>query len=70
MMMQSFAEGLNLAEEVEVDPQVLLDVISLSAIASPMFKLKVRRIWGMGLMVLRPGLWGQGTGLTAEGSAG
>ena len=41
MMMESFAEGLNLAKEVDVDQSVLLDIISMSAIASPMLKLKV-----------------------------
>lgn len=39
--MASFAEGLALAEHAEVDLSALLEIISLSAIAAPMFALKV-----------------------------
>ena len=39
-MMGAFAEGLTLAEKSELDPKTLLEVVSLGAIASPMFALK------------------------------
>ena len=58
MMMQSFAEGLNLAEEVGVDPKALLDIISLGAIAAPMFALKVRR--PAGFRAQKDKDWGSG----------
>ena len=60
--MQSFAEGLNLAEEVGMDPKALLDIISLGAIAAPMFALKVRRPAGFGAQIDKA--WDQG----AQGS--
>ena len=41
MMMASFSEGLKLAEEVGVDQSTLLEAIGISAIAAPMYKLKV-----------------------------
>lgn len=39
--MEGFAEGLTLAGEVGISQETMLEVIALSAIASPMFKLKV-----------------------------
>lgn len=39
-MMGAFAEGLTLSEKCDLDPDTLLQVISLGAIASPMFALK------------------------------
>lgn len=39
-MMGAFAEGLTLAEKSDLDPATLLEVVSLGAIASPMFALK------------------------------
>ena len=42
-MMTAFAEGLTLSEKCDLDPETLLQVISLGAIASPMFALKGRR---------------------------
>ena len=39
-MMTAFAEGLTLSEKCDLDPETLLQVISLGAIASPMFALK------------------------------
>lgn len=39
-MMGAFAEGLTLAEKSDLNPETLLQVISLGAIASPMFALK------------------------------
>lgn len=39
-MMVAFAEGLSLGEAAGLDPQDVLDVISLGAISSPMFTLK------------------------------
>ena len=36
------SEGLALAGESKLDQQGLLDVLDLSAIANPMFKLKVK----------------------------
>ncbi|KAL9263561.1 Glyoxylate/succinic semialdehyde reductase 1-like protein [Drosera capensis] len=39
-MMNAFAEGLELTERSGLDPQTLLDVLDLGAIANPMFKLK------------------------------
>lgn len=39
-MMASFAEGMTLAERAGLEQQDLLDVVSLGAIASPMFALK------------------------------
>lgn len=40
-MMASFAEGLELAKQVGLDQQDLLDASGLGAIAAPMFALKV-----------------------------
>ncbi|GAB2234611.1 hypothetical protein Droror1_Dr00003868 [Drosera rotundifolia] len=39
-MMNAFAEGLELTERSGLDPQTLLEVLDLGAIANPMFKLK------------------------------
>lgn len=39
-MMNAFSEGLVLADKSGLDPQTLLDVLDLGAIANPMFKLK------------------------------
>ena len=39
-MMASFAEGLSLTEKAELDPETLLQIISLGAINTPMYALK------------------------------
>lgn len=39
-MMGAFAEGLTLSEKCDLDPETLLQVISLGAIATPMYALK------------------------------
>ncbi|XP_021842845.2 glyoxylate/succinic semialdehyde reductase 1 [Spinacia oleracea] len=39
-MMNAFSEGLELTESSGLDPQTLLDVLDLGAIANPMFKMK------------------------------
>lgn len=39
-MMNAFSEGLVLADKSGLNPQTLLDVLDLGAIANPMFKLK------------------------------
>ncbi|EYU46068.1 hypothetical protein ABFS82_04G076400 [Erythranthe guttata] len=39
-MMNAFSEGLVLADKSGLDPQTLLDVLDLGAIANPMFKMK------------------------------
>jgi len=39
-MMASFSEGLSLTEKADLDPAVMLQVISLGAINAPMFALK------------------------------
>ena len=41
-MMASLAEGLALAAQAGLSQAELLDIISLGAMANPMFKLKVR----------------------------
>lgn len=39
-MMNAFSEGLELTDRSGLDPQTLLDVLDLGAIANPMFKMK------------------------------
>ncbi|XP_057789639.1 glyoxylate/succinic semialdehyde reductase 1 [Salvia miltiorrhiza] len=39
-MMNAFSEGIVLADKSGLDPQTLLDVLDLGAIANPMFKMK------------------------------
>ncbi|GAB4841589.1 Putative oxidoreductase glyr1 [Ancistrocladus abbreviatus] len=39
-MMNAFAEGLELADKSGLNPETLLDVLDLGAMANPMFKLK------------------------------
>lgn len=39
-MMNAFSEGVVLADRSGLDPQTLLDVLDLGALANPMFKLK------------------------------
>ncbi|XP_027091850.1 glyoxylate/succinic semialdehyde reductase 1 [Coffea eugenioides] len=39
-MMNAFSEGLELADRSGLNPQTLLDVLDLAAIANPMFKMK------------------------------
>ncbi|PKI75531.1 glyoxylate/succinic semialdehyde reductase 1 [Punica granatum] len=39
-MMNAFSEGLELADKSGLDPQTLLGVLDLAAIANPMFRLK------------------------------
>ncbi|PIM97074.1 Glyoxylate reductase [Handroanthus impetiginosus] len=39
-MMNAFSEGLVLADKSGLNPQTLLDVLDLGAIANPMFKMK------------------------------
>ncbi|XP_047321865.1 glyoxylate/succinic semialdehyde reductase 1 [Impatiens glandulifera] len=39
-MMNAFSEGLSLADKSGLNPQTLLDVLDLGAIANPMFKMK------------------------------
>ncbi|KAF6152258.1 hypothetical protein GIB67_005912 [Kingdonia uniflora] len=39
-MMASFSEGLLLSEKVGLDPKILVEVVSQSAISAPMFSLK------------------------------
>ncbi|KAI5593829.1 hypothetical protein BDE02_03G037300 [Populus trichocarpa] len=39
-MMATFSEGLLLSEKVGLDPNVLVEVVSLGAISAPMYSLK------------------------------
>lgn len=53
-MMASLAEGLALAAQAGLSQTELLDIISLGAMANPMFKLKVcfhSKWWGTKLEV-------------------